>query len=111
MSLFQVFARFKQSIIERRRSIREQVQFPAWIDIGDGSQPCRCNVLDVSEGGARIMVSAQHDLPKQFWLVLTEDRTKRRHCRLAWRSGAQVGVAYLGAIQHDFFPPDIAPAV
>lgn len=105
--MLQAFARFKRSFIERRRSIREHVQFPAWIDIGDGSQPRSCNVLDVSEGGARIKVSSQDELPKEFWLIITKDRTRRRHCQMVWRSDTQVGVAYLGAIQYDFFPPTL----
>ena len=105
VSLFQAFARFRRTFIERRRSIREHVQFPAWIDIGDGLQPRSCTVLDVSEHGARIILSSAAQLPEEFWLILTKDRTKRRYCRMVWRSDTQVGVTYLGAIQSDFFPP------
>jgi hypothetical protein len=107
MSLFQAIARFKRPFIELRQSIRELVQFPAWIDIGDGSRLRCCEVLDVSEGGARIMVPSQDELPKEFWLVLTKDRTRRRHCRMVWRSDTQVGVAYLGDVHYDFFPPTL----
>jgi PilZ domain len=107
VSLFQAFAHFTRTFVEQRRSIRERVQFPAWIDVGDGSPPRSCTVLDVSEGGARIMVTSQDKLPKEFWLVLSKDRTRRRHCRMAWRSDTQVGVAYLGDIHYDFFPPTL----
>jgi hypothetical protein len=107
VSLFQALTRFKRTFIERRRSIREHVEFPAWIDIGDGSPPRNCTVLDVSETGARIMVSFPADLPKEFWLLLTKDRTRRRHCRRVWRSNTQVGVTYLGSIEFDFFPPTL----
>ena len=104
VSLFQAFARFKPTFIEQRRSLREHVQFPAWIDIGDGSQPRNCTVLDVSEDGARIMLSSTAELPKEFWLVLTKDGTRRRHCRMVWRTETQIGVEYLGAIHYDLFP-------
>ncbi len=107
MSLFQALARFKQSYIERRRSLRENVQFPAWIDIGDGSQPRNCTVLDVSDGGARIEIAFPAELPKEFWLVLSRDRTRRRYCRRAWRSTTEIGVEYLGPLQSDFFPPTL----
>ena len=107
MSLFQAFARVKQTFIEQRRSIREHVDFPAWIDISDGSQPRSCTVLDVSEDGARIMASSPAELPKEFWLVLSKDRTRRRHCRIVWRSNTQAGLTYLGPIQYDFFPPTL----
>ena len=53
------------------------------------------------------MVPSQDELPKEFWLVLTNERTTRRHCRMVWRSDTQVGVAYLGEIHYDFFPPTL----
>jgi hypothetical protein len=103
VSLFQVFVRSKHTFIERRRSIREQVQFPAWIDVGDGSQLRSCAVIDVSESGAQIMVPSAALLPKKFWLVLTKDGMRRRQCRMVWHSDTKVGVKYLGAIQSHFF--------
>jgi PilZ domain len=107
VSLFQVLARFKPSFIERRRSLREQVQFPAWIDVGDGSQPRSCAVVDVSESGARLMISFPALLPREFWLFLTKDGLRRRKCRMVWYTDTQVGVKYLGAIQSDFFQPTL----
>lgn len=107
MFLFQAFARLKRTFIERRRSIREHVEFPAWIDIGGGLQPRSCTVFDVSEGGARITVSSPAKLPKEFWLVVTKDRSRRRQCQMVWRSDTQVGVRYLGPVQSDFFPPKL----
>jgi hypothetical protein len=105
VSLLQAFAQFKRTFVELRRSMREPVQFPAWIDIGDGSQPHDCTVLDVSDGGARILLLSPAELPKEFWLVLTKDRTRRRHCRVVWRANTQAGVEYLGPIHYDFVPP------
>jgi hypothetical protein len=107
VSLFQAFARVTQTFIEQRRSIREHAQFPAWIDVGDGSQPRDCTVLDVSEDGARIMVSSPAKLPKEFWLVLSKDTTRRRHCQMVWRSDTEVGLKYLGAIQYEVFRPTL----
>ena len=108
MSLFQAFTSFKRTPIERRRSIREQVQFPAWIDVGDGSQLRSCAVIDVSESGARIMVSSPTFLPNEFWLVFTKDGMRRRQCQKVWSTDTQIGVKYLGAIQSDFFRPTLS---
>ena len=105
MSLFQAFLRFKHRFTERRRSMREQHQFPVWIDIGDGKRQHSGTVLDVSEGGARILVSSPAELPEVFWLVLSKDRTTRRQCRIVWRSDTMIGVRYLGDVKPDFFPP------
>jgi PilZ domain len=101
----QAFARFKRPFIERRRSVREQVQFQALIEFGGGSRPLNCTVMDVSEGGARIKVASPAQLPKDFWLVLTKDRMKRRQCQMVWHSKSQIGVKYLGDVHTDFFPP------
>ena len=105
VSLFETFTRFKRSFIDQRRAKREYVDFPAWIDIDDGSQPRCCTVLDVSESGARITTASPGKLPNEFWLLLTENRTRRRRCRMVWRNETQFGVQYLGEIQFDFFPP------
>lgn len=99
MSLLQAITRVKQTFIEQRRSIREHVHFPAWIDIGNGSQPRDCIVLDVSEGGFGIMISSPAELPPEFWLILTEQGTIRCRCRIVWRTGEQIGVTCLGSPQ------------
>ena len=98
MSLLQAITRAKQSFIEQRRSLRENVQFPAWIDIGNGAAPRDCTVLDVSEDGARIMVAFPAELPKEFYLVLSKQGTRRR-CQLVWRSDEEVGISYLGPLE------------
>lgn len=105
MSLFQAFARFKSNFVERRRSLRVQVQIPAWIDCGDGSQPRNATIVDLSDDGARITVASTADLPKKFWVALAKDKTKRRYCRVVFRSETQVGVQFLSANQSDFFAP------
>ena len=105
VSLFETFTRFKRSFKDQRRAKREYVDFPAWIDVDDGLQPRSCTVLDVSESGGRITTASPGKLPNEFWLLLTQDRTRRRRCRLVWRNETQFGVQYLGEIQFDFFPP------
>jgi hypothetical protein len=84
--LSQVFAHFKRQFIERRRSFREQVQFQALIEFSRGSRPPNYTATDVSEVGARIGVASPAQLPKDFRLVLTKVRMKRRQCQLVRRS-------------------------
>jgi hypothetical protein len=103
MSLLQVITRATQSFIEQRRSMREQVNFPAWIELGLRSQRRDCTVLDVSDGGARIALSSRDAPSKEFWLVFSKDGTRRRRCRVIWRSADQIGVSYLGPIQSGAF--------
>jgi PilZ domain-containing protein len=99
MSLLQAIMGVKQAFIEQRRSLREDVRFPAWVDVGDGSAPRSCTVLDVSDDGARIMIAASVRLPKEFYLVLSKNGTRRR-CRLVWRSDEEAGLFYLAPLEH-----------
>jgi len=99
MPLLQAIMRLGQTFNEQRRSLRDHVYFPAWIKSDIDSQSYECTVLDVSDGGARIVVSSRMRVPKEFWLVLTSDGTRRRRCEIVWRSDNQVGVRYLGPVQ------------
>jgi hypothetical protein len=94
LSLLQAILGAKQAFIDQRRSLREDVRFPAWVDIGDGKAPRDCTVLDVSEEGARIALAVPAELPREFYLVLSKNGTRRR-CRLVWRSEAEAGLFYI----------------
>jgi hypothetical protein len=65
-------------------------------ECGEAGQ--NCVILDVSEYGARIMVEESGaSLPKEIWLFLNPTGTRRRRCRVIWRSEDQIGVSYLGS--------------
>ena len=91
---------------ERRRSPREDVRYSAWIDTGNGSPPRLCDVVNVSEDGARLRFAAPWvTLPAEFSLVFTKYGRIRRRCRVVWRSDTEVGVSYLGPLECEN-PPD-----
>lgn len=97
LSLLQtIMGGVRQAFIEQRRSLREDVRFPAWIDVG-GGELRECTVLDVSDEGARIAIQAPHQLPVVFYMVLSRNGT-RRPCRLIWRSKDEAGLFYLGPL-------------
>jgi hypothetical protein len=98
VSRLQAIVGVKQAFIEQRRSLREDVRFPAWADVGDGSAPRSCTVLDVSDDGARIGIAVSARLPKEFYLVLGTNGTRRR-CRLVWRSHEEAGLFYLAPLE------------
>jgi hypothetical protein len=104
LSLLQVIMGVRNAFIEQRRSLREDVRFPAWIDTGTGGSLIDCTVLDVSDGGARIGVAATARLPHEFYLVLSRSGTRRR-CRLVWRSDDEAGLFYLAPLERRDPPP------
>jgi PilZ domain len=73
---------------EKRKSPRHEFQYPACIDLANGSQMRNCMIWDISENGARLTIAPPHDLPDEFVLVF------RRHCRVVRRSGGQLGVEF-----------------
>ena len=99
MPFLQALTRVAQTFHDQRRSQREYVQFPAWIDICNGAQPLDCTVLDVSEDGARIEGLFPARLPEKLFLVLNKQGTRRRRCRMVWRRNQEIGLAYLGPLE------------
>ena len=98
MSLQQALNSFKRFYNEQRRSLREYVNFQAWVAVGTGTV-LPCTVLDVSEHGARIELASSARLPDDIYLFITKDGSRRRRCRIAWRSDMQIGVSYIGPIE------------
>lgn len=60
---------------------------------GLGALPRTCMITDISDSGARLYTEA--DMPESFTLtVSTEGGDTRRACRIVWRLGGEVGVAF-----------------
>jgi hypothetical protein len=75
-------------IADRRRHPRKAVRIAAEITIGESVQ-CECTIVDISLGGAQLAIPAGCVLPDKFMLI-----PPSRVCRVAWRSGDHVGVAF-----------------
>lgn len=83
--------------MERRRHIRQTPMVGrAYVYIGKGVPLIDCDVMNISEGGARIVPKTPDMLPAQFVLFLTLDGSERQTCRVIWRDGFDVGVAFEG---------------
>jgi hypothetical protein len=50
-----------------------------------------CGVVDISAGGACLELPGQMSLPPRFELL--HGRTRKR-CRLVWKAGRRIGVAF-----------------
>ena len=78
---------------ERRTSPRTRFNRAGLVqndDIGTRS----CTIVDLSEGGARIV--SDTDLPIRFVLTMKTDAGERRKsCRLVWRLHQEFGVQFL----------------
>jgi hypothetical protein len=75
---------------ERRRAERHVMRGMGKILGGAGSLPRDCWISDISDGGARLHSEAE--LQDEFVLIVPGG--SRRECRVAWRLGHEVGVAF-----------------
>ena len=86
--------------IERRKSERVVVRTPAKIMLPGSDSPLDCVATNVSDGGAKLHIRSA-DLPEVFVLHFNESG-RQRHCRVVWRQGGEVGVAFTDRAQVHF---------
>ena len=81
---------------EYRRAKRKPFEHTAVMDYGDGAFPTPCEIADISDGGACLVVFGDLDLvPERFMLWLSPNGAVKRECRTAWRRNGCVGVQFL----------------
>jgi len=78
---------------EARKKKRRQLRHDASI-VAEGRLVALCQVRDVSEGGARLVLDAEMELPKEFDLILTRNGRVRRRCLSVWSDGVETGVCF-----------------
>jgi PilZ domain len=85
---------------ERRKSERLAVRTPAKVMLPHSDSPLDCVATNVSDGGALIHIRGA-DLPDVFVLHFS-DSGRQRHCRVVWRQGGEIGVAFTDRGQVNF---------
>lgn len=79
---------------ELRKKPRRLLRYRARILLDKNGKARPCNIADISESGARILLEADEALPKRFLLLLAS-RGGIRDCRQVWRDGLTLGVEFL----------------
>ena len=81
---------------ETRRNKRKAFERVALLDLGDGEQPRPCQVRDISDGGARLLVFIDtRTIPETFSLFLDPSAKVLRTCKVAWRTPSELGVQFV----------------
>jgi hypothetical protein len=83
---------------EQRKKPRRLFKYNAKIVAGKGKPQLNCLVVDVSEGGARICLARDVEVPAIFTLLLTRDGGARRFCQTLRRDGMVLGVRFIEAL-------------
>jgi hypothetical protein len=79
---------------ELRKKPRRQFHYTARIFTNKDSPQVACLISDISQTGARLALQHDEKLPDTFLLLLTAKGDARRHCRVIWRDGPNVGVQF-----------------
>jgi hypothetical protein len=85
---------------EKRAAERFTVREAAKILLPHNPVELDCIATNVSDGGAHLIVRAP-ELPEIFVLQFVTNG-KRRHCRVVWRRGGEIGVAFTDRPQANF---------
>jgi hypothetical protein len=78
---------------ERRSARRRRALKNALIVFNNGHCSMGCQILDMSDTGAKLVPADIFLCPSEF--VLRPQIGEPRHCEVAWRKGTKIGVRYL----------------
>ena len=78
---------------DRRRAVRQETRQGAYVSYQSGQAKQHCQILDLSENGARLGFADTADLPKFFQLHTVDGDTYL--CELKRREPDHVGVEFL----------------
>jgi PilZ domain len=80
---------------ENRSHTRRSIAQRARLASADGSLVGECIMIDVSAGGARLVLPTADPLPGRFFLILSHDGALRRLCQPVWQTGTKAGVRFI----------------
>lgn len=79
--------------LDRRSEPRRRVEaFLLKLDPGDGRTPITCSVWDITEGGTRLKLAEDVELPSVDHIVIGN---VRKAARVVWRKADHVGLQYI----------------
>jgi hypothetical protein len=79
---------------DRRRHPRQRISRIAKFQPEPYALPRYVLITDISPAGARLFANA-FDVPDRFHLAITGEGGGRRECKVVWRLGGEIGVAFL----------------
>jgi PilZ domain len=82
-------------LANKRRYPRRELKWEGLVVNIDGSIVGQCSIANVSATGAKIVPSESMAVPDEFILVLSKKGHVRRHCKVARRSKADVGIQFV----------------
>jgi hypothetical protein len=79
---------------ELRKKPRRSFHHNGWIQDSENGPLSKCNISDISDSGARIILESNEELPTRFLLAFTDNGVGQRLCQVIWRDGLTVGISF-----------------
>jgi len=81
-------------LAERRPLPRRRVLLGGLATYEDGAYSLKCQIRDLNEKGARILVSSRQSLPEELYVIIMRDHMAHR-ARVIWRKGEEAGLQFI----------------
>ena len=80
--------------VERRRHVREIIggDYMLRVHAGEGREPIKCAIWDISERGARLTLTEKVTMPEKMAALIGN---VTRPMRLVWQNEDQIGIEFL----------------
>jgi hypothetical protein len=78
---------------EKRKYARTEINEPAYVS--SGGSVMHCTVRNISPEGAAIDVDEPAFVPARFRLVMANDPSNVRECRIAWIQKNRIGLTFI----------------
>jgi hypothetical protein len=83
---------------ELRKKPRRTFHYNARIVTAKDKPLVPCWIADISQGGARLFLAHDEELPQIFTLLLTPKGDTQRFCQVIRRDGTTLGVRFIEAL-------------
>ena len=83
---------------DRRTERRVGMHRPCWIVVGRDKAPRECQIRDISELGAMILVDQPDQVPDIFILLLSQIGNSARKCKVVRRTEKELGLKFIGKV-------------
>ena len=68
--------------------------YVGWLVGDEGAAAVRCNISDVSRGGAKLRLFGASNVPDEFTLHFSRTGDAHIRCRVRWRDACEAGVEF-----------------
>ena len=85
-------------VAEKRVRQRRKMEQRCWVALKPSEPLAECSLYDISASGAKLVLCEESKMPKKFDLYMTPDGRVGRQCEVAWQSGKEIGLRFVGRV-------------